>query len=127
MSVAQTETETKETHATEDAPMVLLSDKAAEKVKEIRGEENIEEGYALRLKVQGGGCSGFSYDLYFEDKPTDMDDRPSRRTASTSTSTRSATSTSTAPRLTTSKASTAPGFKFDNPNVKAHLRLRQLV
>ena len=46
--------------------MVLLSDKAAEKVKEIRGEENIEEGYALRLKVQGGGCSGFSYDLYFD-------------------------------------------------------------
>ena len=22
----------------------------------------------------GGGCSGFSYDLYFEDKPTDMDE-----------------------------------------------------
>ena len=49
-----------------DPAMVALSDKAAEKVKEIRGEENIEEGYALRLKVQGGGCSGFSYDLYFD-------------------------------------------------------------
>ena len=52
--------------------MVGLSDKAAEKVKEIRGEENIEEGYALRLKVQGGGCSGFSYDLYF-DQPQETD------------------------------------------------------
>ena len=53
--------------STDEAPdMVALSDKAAEKVKEIRGEENIEEGYALRLKVQGGGCSGFSYDLYFD-------------------------------------------------------------
>ena len=52
--------------------MVGLSDKAAEKVREIRGEENIEEGYALRLKVQGGGCSGFSYDLYF-DLPQDID------------------------------------------------------
>jgi iron-sulfur cluster assembly accessory protein len=53
--------------AVDEAPaMVALSDKAAEKVKEIRGEENIEEGYALRLKVQGGGCSGFSYDLYFD-------------------------------------------------------------
>ncbi len=38
--------------------MVALSDKAAEKIKEIRGEENIEDSYALRLKVQGGGCSG---------------------------------------------------------------------
>ena len=76
MSVAVTETEIKETAPTTEAeaPMVLLSDKAAEKVKEIRGEENMEEGYALRLKVQGGGCSGFSYDLYFEDKPTDMDE-----------------------------------------------------
>ena len=55
-------------HPADEAPpaMVALSDKAAEKVKEIRGEENIEEGYALRLKVQGGGCSGFSYDLYFD-------------------------------------------------------------
>ena len=52
--------------------MILLSDKAAEKINEIRGEENIEENYALRLKVQGGGCSGFSYDLYF-DQPQEMD------------------------------------------------------
>jgi len=71
MSVAGTETEIKEgaqsaQTSEADAPMVSLSDKAAEKVKEIRGEENIEESYALRLKVQGGGCSGFSYDLYFD-------------------------------------------------------------
>ena len=52
--------------------MVALSDKAAEKIVEIRGEESIEDSYALRLKVQGGGCSGFSYDLYF-DQPQDMD------------------------------------------------------
>jgi iron-sulfur cluster assembly accessory protein len=45
---------------------VALTGKAAEKVKEIRTEENIEDTYALRLKVQGGGCSGFSYDLYFD-------------------------------------------------------------
>ena len=74
MSAAVTETEVKQGSeaqaqvepGTGDAPMVALSDKAAEKVKEIRGEENIEESYALRLKVQGGGCSGFSYDLYFD-------------------------------------------------------------
>ena len=52
MSVATTESEVKEApaeahaHDGADAPMVGLSDKAAEKVKEIRGEENIEEGYA---------------------------------------------------------------------------------
>src|SRR5262245_14557119 len=84
MSVASSDPEVKEAapeagpahahdHGAEgDAPLVSLSDKAAEKVKEIRGEENIEESYALRLKVQGGGCSGFSYDLYF-DQPQDID------------------------------------------------------
>ena len=30
------------------------------------------KSYALRLKVQGGGCSGFSYDLYF-DQPQETD------------------------------------------------------
>lgn len=58
--------------AEEAGSPVLLTAKAAEKVKEIRAEENIEDTYALRLKVQGGGCSGFSYDLYF-DLPQDID------------------------------------------------------
>jgi iron-sulfur cluster insertion protein len=83
MSVGTTEEAVKTTHqsagsnpaaaADEAEPaMVALSDKAAEKIVEIRGEESIEDSYALRLKVQGGGCSGFSYDLYF-DQPQDMD------------------------------------------------------
>ena len=55
-----------------EMPLIGLSDKAAEKIIEIRGEENIEDTYALRLKVQGGGCSGFSYDLYF-DQPQETD------------------------------------------------------
>ena len=46
--------------------MLELTDKAAEKVKEIRTAEGIEENMGLRLRVVGGGCSGFSYDLYFD-------------------------------------------------------------
>jgi iron-sulfur cluster assembly accessory protein len=49
-----------------------LTERAAEKVNEIRVAENIEESYGLRLRVVGGGCSGFSYDLYF-DQSTAMD------------------------------------------------------
>src|SRR5688500_3176924 len=52
--------------------LVFLSPIAAEKVLEIRKAEAIEEDQALRLRVVGGGCSGFSYDLYFDAK-TDMD------------------------------------------------------
>jgi iron-sulfur cluster insertion protein len=46
--------------------MLNLTEKAAEKVKEIRQAEGIEDAMALRLRVVGGGCSGFSYDLYFD-------------------------------------------------------------
>ena len=46
--------------------MLALTEKAAEKVKEIKAAEGIEEQMALRLRVVGGGCSGFSYDLYFD-------------------------------------------------------------
>jgi len=51
-----------------DAPqeLVKLTARAAEKVKAIRVEEKIEDSYGLRLKVQGGGCSGFAYDLFFD-------------------------------------------------------------
>jgi iron-sulfur cluster insertion protein len=53
----------------EEVPtFVTLTPGAAAKVSEIRTEEAIEESYALRVKVVGGGCSGFSYDLYFDQR-----------------------------------------------------------
>jgi Fe-S cluster assembly iron-binding protein IscA len=55
-----------ETSGEAPATPVTLTVRAAEKVKEIRVEEKIQDGYALRLKVLGGGCSGFAYDLYFD-------------------------------------------------------------
>lgn len=56
--------------------MISLTEKAAEKVREIRaGAENegvgAEEG--LRVRVIGGGCSGFSYDLFLEPDTNEMD------------------------------------------------------
>ena len=53
--------------------MITLTDKASEKVKEIQGAEGLA-GQGLRLRVIGGGCSGFSYDLFFDDEVTDMDE-----------------------------------------------------
>lgn len=51
---------------------ITLTELAATKVKEIRVAENIPDEQALRVKVNGGGCSGFVYDLFF-DKPQDSD------------------------------------------------------
>ncbi|NUP11465.1 MAG: iron-sulfur cluster insertion protein ErpA [Polyangiaceae bacterium] len=53
--------------------MITITERAADKVKEIAKEEELL-GQGLRLRVLGGGCAGFQYDLYFEDKPTDMDE-----------------------------------------------------
>jgi len=47
--------------------MVFITPVAAAKVNEIRDAEGIEPNMALRLRVVGGGCAGFSYDLYFDE------------------------------------------------------------
>ncbi len=52
--------------------MISLTDAAAAKVKEIREAEDLGS-QGLRVRVLGGGCSGFSYDLFFEDETTDLD------------------------------------------------------
>ena len=53
--------------------MITLTELAAEKVKEIAKAEGLED-QGLRLRVIGGGCAGFQYDLYFEENPTPMDE-----------------------------------------------------
>ena len=49
-----------------------LTPRAAEKVKEIQSQEGLTE-QGLRVRVIGGGCAGFSYDLFFEDETSDLD------------------------------------------------------
>lgn len=48
--------------------MIRLTPRATEKVREISKAEGTED-YGLRVRVVAGGCSGFSYDLYFDEKP----------------------------------------------------------
>ena len=52
--------------------MISISTLAADKVKEIAQAEGLE-GQGLRLRVIGGGCAGFQYDLYFDEKPSEID------------------------------------------------------
>lgn len=53
---------------------ISLSDRAVAEVKRIVDEQNLPDGTALRVGVKGGGCSGFSYTLGFDDqqRPTDQ-------------------------------------------------------
>ena len=58
--------------------MITLTDSAASKVKELIDAEGNPE-LALRVAVRPGGCSGFSYEMFFdsdvaaEDQTADYD------------------------------------------------------
>ena len=55
--------------------MIYVSDKAREKVRKLMGEASIadDNSYFLRVSVVGGGCSGLSYKMDFDNEPKPMD------------------------------------------------------
>lgn len=54
--------------------MITVTDKAKSKVEELIHASNLNESYFLRVSVAGGGCSGLSYKLDFDNeiKPGDQ-------------------------------------------------------
>ncbi len=47
--------------------MVTLSERAENQLKHLI-EEQDKQGYGLRVYIQGGGCSGMSYGMEFDDE-----------------------------------------------------------
>lgn len=55
--------------------MISVSDKALNHLLEIMVNEGLTpETHFLRVGVKGGGCSGLSYEMDFDDTKTDKDD-----------------------------------------------------
>ena len=52
--------------------MITLTDTAASKVKDLIEAED-EPNLALRVAVRPGGCSGFSYEMFFDTDVSDDD------------------------------------------------------
>ncbi len=52
--------------------MITLTDTATSKVGELIAGED-EAGMALRVAVRPGGCSGYSYEMYFDTEKADDD------------------------------------------------------
>jgi iron-sulfur cluster assembly accessory protein len=46
--------------------MITLTDAATTKVSELIQDEATEDVLALRVAVRPGGCSGFSYEMFFD-------------------------------------------------------------
>lgn len=53
--------------------MIHISEKAKERVEQLRREENLDEDHFLRVSVVGGGCSGLSYQMKFDNENTPDD------------------------------------------------------
>ncbi|MDA8353728.1 MAG: iron-sulfur cluster assembly accessory protein [Firmicutes bacterium] len=53
--------------------MIHLSERAGHKVREMLQDEEHPEKQYLRVGVTGGGCSGFTYSLGFDENKTEKD------------------------------------------------------
>jgi len=51
---------------------VLATDSAVKKLVELKTEEGADDSF-LRMGVKPGGCSGFSYEMFFDTDKTDDD------------------------------------------------------
>ena len=54
--------------------MLKVSEKAQQRIIELKKTEGHSDAHNLRVAVKGGGCSGLMYDLSFDDQVTDQDD-----------------------------------------------------
>ena len=94
-----------------------LTDQAIVKVKEILSQQDPKPA-GLRVGVVGGGCSGFSYQMNFENESNGMDqvfEFDGLQVFVDQTSLMYLDGT----RLDYVDGLEEAGFKFDNPNVKS--------
>ena len=97
--------------------VITLTESAAVKVKQLT-ERDGREGYSLRLKVVGGGCSGLQYQLMFDDKVGDWDQKVESNGVSVVVDSKSAV------YLLGTKVDyvddlNGSGFKIENPNASS--------
>jgi iron-sulfur cluster assembly accessory protein len=97
------------------SPVVTLTAKAIDMVRQLRTREGLPESHALRVAVVGGGCSGFSYQLDFDgdtrpdDEVVDYDGVQVRVDANSATHVRGI-------QIDYVQSLHGGGFKFVNPN-----------
>jgi len=96
--------------------MIHLTKIAADKILEIASEEGLD-GQNLRVKVIGGGCAGFTYDLFFDDKDALPLDETFEDKGVTIVVDPLSFQYLTGSEITFMDSLHGSGFKFINPNV----------
>lgn len=52
---------------------IILTERAAAQIRRLMSDSNIPASHGLRVSVKGGGCSGMSYVLGFDEQPREND------------------------------------------------------
>lgn len=99
---------------TTETPIVSLTDSALQEVRRLLDVQGIEEG-GLRLGVKGGGCSGLSYTINFDEKIGEFDTVCESDGVKVIVDAKSAIYL-TGMQLDYQKDLVSGGFKFINPN-----------
>lgn len=95
--------------------MILLTEVAAEKLGELIDQEE-ESGVMLRVAVRPGGCSGFSYEMFFDTEKEDSDVTKDYGKVTVVSDPSSATLLNGA--TLDHKGGLQGGFSIDNPNAQ---------
>jgi iron-sulfur cluster assembly protein len=54
--------------------MIQVTEKAVQKIAELRSVEGHSDNHNIRVSVEGGGCSGLMYNLSFDAETRDGDE-----------------------------------------------------
>ncbi|MEC4674743.1 MAG: iron-sulfur cluster assembly accessory protein [Nitrospirota bacterium] len=99
---------------TTEIPIVTLTDAAFQEVKRLLDVQGITEG-GLRLGVKGGGCSGLSYTINFDERIGEFDTVCESDGVKVIVDAKSEIYL-TGMQLDYQKDLVSGGFKFSNPN-----------
>lgn len=100
--------------------MITLTERAANEVKKIADEDESVRGQGLRVIVKGGGCAGFTHELYFEEDKniTEIDEIVECNGVKLYVDPHSLMYLEDT-EIDYVEEMHAAGFKFNNPNVKS--------
>ena len=98
--------------------MIQITDKAVSEIKRIQAKDSAPGSSMLRVMVVGGGCSGMSYKLGFDDQPANPTDKVFEKDGvKVIVDTKSFLFLS-GTELDFSDGLNGTGFVFNNPNAK---------
>jgi iron-sulfur cluster assembly protein len=94
---------------------VVLTEAAADKVRAFLADTEDAESVVLRVAVQAGGCAGFRYALFFDDRQLDGDVEETQHGVTLRID-RMSTPYLMGATIDWKESLEASGFSIDNPN-----------